>query len=714
MKGEGALNKALFFSVMVLVIFVLFPHSRADDNSVQESSIDFTMLSLEELKNVEIISVSKKPEKISQAAAAVFVITQEDIRRAGITSIPDALRLVPGVQVAQTNTRGWAISVRGFNDTYSNKLLVMIDGRSVYTPIYSGVFWDEQDTILEDIERIEVIRGPGSALWGSNAVNGVINIITKNADKTIGGLVSAGGPDHNYMNIRYGDVLGNDIYYRIYGKYSCIDQLDDSIRDWKKKHYIMEEDLPTDNWREFRGGFRTDWKSGTTDSFTLQGEAHAIEDDMEMEVHIKDEDEDDVEIDTYKTTKEKSDSRIEGVHLLGRWHHTFSETSDSVLQIYSDHTERDSMLTKFAIDTFDLDFQHRFALGMRHEITWGVGYRFISDKLESFNFMIFEPERYDQNIFSGFVQDEVQFSEDRLYLTIGSKFEHNGFTGLEIQPNIRLLWTPREHHSVWGAVSRAVRVPSRSERNGAIVSEFGNFQPSDTPALKSALKSENDFSGNRSSNIIEIGTDSFDSEDVVAFEIGYRFRPAQKLWLDLAAFYNRYHKLQTSECSASRTIPAEWERLLGKMEQEWAFEYTDNNMDGETYGVEASADWQMTGQWNFRLAYSYLQMCMHLTDSTDTKSISLTENTSPRHQFSMRSSLDITKQIEFDIWLRYVGELPAKPADSYTALGARLAWKPFKNLEFSVTGNNLTDRLHSEFSVIEVERSIYGKVTWRF
>ncbi len=696
---------------MVLAIFVLViaePDCRADNNSAQESSIDFTMLSLEELKDVEIISVSKKPEKISQAAAAVFVITQEDIRRSGVTSIPDALRLAPGVQVARSNTQGWAISVRGFNGIHSNKLLVLVDGRSVYTPIYSGVFWDEQNTILEDIERIEVIRGPGSALWGANAVNGVINIITKNADKTLGGLISAGGPDHSFVNLRYGDVLDNNIYYRVYGKYSCIEQLDDSIRDnWEgmQGHYILEEDLLTDNWHEFRGGFRIDWESQAThDSFTLQGETHATEDDMEMEEIelVENGDDTKMEPDNEKTItiSVQEDSRIEGAHLLGRWQHTFSETSDSVLQIYFDHTERNSMQTKFAIDTFDLDFQHWFALGLRHEITWGLGYRFISDKLENFNYMGFDPKNCDQDLLSAFVQDEVQLVEDRLRLTIGSKFEHNDFTGLEIQPSIRFLWTPRERHSFWGAVSRAVRVPSRAESDGTMVVKLSPEK--DIKAMSYNI-----------STAIEIGTDSFDSEDVAAFEIGYRFRPAERLWLDLAAFYNRYNELQTKEYGGS----AEWMLLLeelGPFDEDDLIKYTDNNMDGETYGIEASADWQISGQWNLRFGYSYLQMCMHLTDSTDTESKSSIEGSSPRHQFSLRSSLDITKQVEFDMWLRYVGDLPAKSADSYITLDARLGWSPFKNLEFSVIGRNLTDKLHSEFSVFEVERSILGKVTWRF
>lgn len=726
-KGLSACNffrKArLIFSVMILAIFVLIlqkPDSLADNNSAQECSIDFTTLSLEELKNVEIISVSKKPEKVSQAAAAVFVITQEDIRRSGVTRIPEALRLAPGVQVARVNTHGWAISVRGFNEIYSNKLLVLIDGRSVYTPIFSGVFWDVQDTMIEDIERIEVIRGPGSALWGANAVNGVINIITRNANKTQGGLISAGGYEHGFVSIRYGDVLGNGFYYRVYGKYSSNGHLDNlAMKNWKGhgRAYILKEDVHTDDWHEFRGGFRVDRKLENTDSFTLQGEAYADEDDMEMDIQ----DEFCDNQDDMKTESYHEDSRIEGMHLLGRWDHTFSEKSDTVLQIYFDHTERDSMQAKFSINTFDLDFQHWFAPGLRHEITWGLGYRFISDQLDNFSLTSFDPGSRDQHLFSAFIQDEVQLVEDRLRLTVGSKFEHNDFTGSEIQPSIRFLWTPRERHSLWGSVSRAVRVPARSEYDGIML--IGPIYESANPESRKASAFE---PGDNSPEQMffttsELGNDSLDSEDVIAFEVGYRLQPADRLWLDIAAFYNYYRGLQTKEKYKPGIIRKEWDMILQLIKNEWdnsdknyLIKYLDNKMDGKTYGIEAAADWQITDQWNLRTSYSYLQMCMNLNDSTDNTSKLLTEGSSPHHQFSLRSSLDITKQTELDLWLRYVGDLPAKPAKSYVTLDARLAWRPFEELEFSLTGQNLLDKQHPEFSVLEVERSVYGKVTWRF
>ncbi|OQX10328.1 MAG: hypothetical protein BWK80_45870 [Desulfobacteraceae bacterium IS3] len=732
MKSYFRISLSLLLIILnsLLAADLSFPADGTD--IIGEPAIDFTALSLEELKNVEIISVSKKPEKISSAAAAVFVITQEDIRRSGATTIPDALRLAPGVQVARINTQGWAVSVRGFGDVYSNKLLVLIDGRSVYTPIFSGVFWDEQDMVLEDIERIEVIRGPGSTLWGANAVNGVINIITKHTEDTQGGLIAAGGGAHErfFGSLRYGDILGNDARYRVYAKYFNRDQLgeaDADISPNSRQYNILLEDSLTDNWHSARAGFRIDWMPFFTDSFTFQGDVNTNRDDMKMEGTVLDP--------VYET------SVIEGGYLMGKWRHKFSETSDALFQIYYDRTRRDSLQAKYDVNIFDMDFQHRFAPGTCHEMTYGFGYRFISDEIENFNFMFFDPSSREQYLLSAFVQDEIQVVADRLRVTVGSKFEHNDFSGLEIQPSLRFLLTLENRHSLWGAVSRAVRVPGRVEHDGLTVGRISSVKvlPSRKEAVESTLtegknQPDSDKSGSddadkaiavsSGSTTIMIdtrrGTEDFDSEEVLASELGYRFQPGTRLWVDATVFYNKYKNLKTSEKSISIGSASENDKPWkdnGFVSSPYIQNmlYTDNQMDGESYGIEITADWHPADQWRITAAYSYLQLRMNLTGaSTDEQTEAEIEGSSPRHQISVHSALDVTKNLELDLRLRYVDELAAKGTDSYTALDARLAWRPFRNLELSVTGQNLFEPGHSEFSDIEVERSVYGKAAWHF
>ncbi len=699
--------------LLLSVAWTLIPFvslCRADQTSPAEDfPVDFTALSLEELKNVEIISVSKKPEKISLTPAAVFVITQEDIRRSGVTTIPDALRLAPGVQVARMDTHKWAVSVRGFNQLYANKLLVMIDGRSVYSPIFSGVLWDVQDTLLADIERIEIIRGPGSTLWGANAVNGVINIITKNAKDTRGGLVTAGNgtKEHAFGSVRYGDVLGEVAHYRIYAKYFQRDQLDDSVRD---ESAVINDDseevwdidnMSADHWNGFRWGFRMDWEPAASDALCLQGEAYINGDDIEEYPIFGD-----------SGAPDGKTSRNEGGHFLARWRHTLSETSETAFQMYYDRTKRDSPEAKYEVNTFDFDFQHHFVGGKRHEITWGLGYRFISDRIDDFSFnfypVVFDPDSRDQSLFSAFVQDQMDIIEDRLSLTLGSKFEHNEFTGYEVQPAVRILWTPGERHSVWGAVSRAVRAPARSDHDGSI------------PVQIRRPSSEADYGEGTIIIDTESGSDDFDSEEVIAYEIGYRLCLTDRVWVDIAIFYNEYKGLKTmeeyllgdsEETESSREADIALNEAFASHINQF---YPENRMKGYTYGFEMIADWKAADWWRLNFIYSYLETQMCLTDdSTDIKSEPKIEGDSPRYQFSARSTMNITKKLELDLWLRYVDNLPARHIPSYTTLDTRLSWRPVKTLELSLIGQDLLDS-HPEFSAHEVERSAYFKVTWKF
>ncbi len=637
-------------------------------------------LSLEELMRIDVVvtSVGKKPQKLFETAAAVFVITPEDIRRSGVTSIPEALRMVPGVQVAHIDASKWAISARGFNGRFSNKLLVLIDGRSVYTPLFSGVFWDEQDTLLEDIARIEVIRGPGATLWGANAVNGVINIITKQAKDTQGTLITAGAgtEERGFGGVRYGGSLGKAAYYRVYGKYFNRDEF--TGRSGPEA---------ADDWAVSRGGFRVDWDASGRDALTLQGDIYAGRAGQTLTFAAL----------TPPFVQTKSlDVSINGGNLLGRWTHSFSPTSTLALQLYYDRTDRDNPSQGKQIrDTLDIDFQHDFGLGKRHDIIWGLGYWFSSDDTEGSFSLSSDTENRGLNLFSAFVQDDVTLVEDRLRLTLGAKFEYNDFTGFEVQPNARLLWTPYKRHALWGAISRALRTPSRINQD---VRFNQRVIPGDPPVVLSLF-----------------GNSDFDSEELLAFELGYRVQPMDRLFADIAAFYNVYDRLRTFEPGVPflETSPLSSHRVRPF--------FTANKMDGEAYGVELALDWEPLDGWRLQAVYSYLQIQLHVDgDSGDTIS-EAAEGESPKHQFSLRSSMDLYRDLALDLWLRYVDNLPSLAVGSYLTLDARLGWKPHKNLELSVVGQNLLDRQHPEFVgeffdilPTQVERGVYAKLDWRF
>ncbi len=633
---------------------------------------DLTELSIEDLMNIEITSVSKKVQKLSDAAAAVFVITQEDIRRSGVSSIAESLRMVPGIQVARIDSNKWAITSRGFNGRFANKLLVLMDGRSVYTPFFSGVFWDVQDTLLEDIDRIEVIRGPGASLWGANAVNGVINIITKAAKHTQGGLIAAGAgtEEKGFGNIRYGGNIGENAYYRVFAKYF---NRDNSVNSLGKK--------AEDEWEVLRGGFRMDWQVSHQNSLTLQGDIYHGDTNGEVRTFLPN---------FPFTSIIKEESNNSGGNILARWRHVSSDTSDMELQIYYDREDRYPETTlDTSRNTFDIDFQHRFVLGKRQEIIWGLGYRYTNDNVGNTFSFSFDPARRQFDLFSAFIHDEILLVPDRLRLILGSKFEHNDFTGFEIQPTARMIWTPNENHSIWAAISRAVRTPSRAEN--------------DVHAFTRAFPPNSIFPDSPLAFILLQGDNGYESEELIAYEAGYRFRPIHQLSVDITGFYNKYDKLRTIE----QTTPFSF--------------VIDNKMEGETYGFELATDWRPAEWWYLRTAYTFLNMLLSLdSDSRDIQS-EIAEDEIPNHQLSFRSFMDLPRNFELDVWLRYVDELSAQNIDRYFTLDVRIGWKPLANLDISLIGQNLLDNHHPEFESeildvppVEIERSVYGKITWWF
>ena len=672
-------------SMLLLLISIFCPV----DPAVATQEMDFTELSIEELMNTSITSVAKKPQKLSDAAAAVFVISGNDIRRSGVTSIPEALRMVPGLQVARIDASKWAISSRGFNGRFANKLLVLIDGRSVYTPLFSGVFWDVQDTILEDVERIEVIRGPGAQLWGANAVNGVINIITKHARETQGGLVSAGigTEDRVFGNFRYGAKFGNDNYYRAYVKYFDRDNGGD-----------VDGAETDDGWDALRAGFRSDWTISDDNSFVLQGDIYKNDEGQT--------------ISTFSVTppyRNYVSENIEssGGNVLMRWKRSFL-TSDIEFQTYYDRTENKQTIGKISQETFDIDFQQRFIGSSRHEFTWGLGYRFIRDRINDTPYISFDTDKRNDNLFSAFLQDEIEIIKNLMYFTIGSKFEYNDYTGFEMQPGGRLLLTLNDRYSVWSSVTRAVSTPSRIDHDSSIpassaIPPFTALNPSPFPVVWTVE-----------------GNPDYESEELIAYEFGIRGQLTDRLSMDIAAFYNKYDNLRTVEMAgmAGISMSDSADYLIVPL-------YIDNMMSGNTYGLEVLLNLKALEWWNIQVVYSLLETNLKVNkDSKDQWSEKYVD-IAPQNQVSFRSSLNFGNT-DIDLWLRYVdnilwGSFDYKAPDSYITLDLRVGWRPIKNLEFSIVGQNLIDSRHAEFRPelmdtvpTEVERSVYGKITWTF
>ncbi len=647
-------------------------------------------LSVEQLLDLKVTSVARREETVSHSPAAIYVITQEDIRRAGAQSIPEALRLAPGLDVAQVNAHTWAVSSRGFNGVFANKLLVLIDGRSVYTPLFSGVYWDAQDVLVEDIDRIEIIRGPGAALWGANAVNGVINITTKRVADTQGSLLTMGGGNEEraFTSYRFGGALGDELHYRIFGKVTGRD--DSELRGGGAAN---------DGWRMGRAGFRVDWTPGQN-TFTLQGEVyHGLEDAFYQRLRPRS---------PFASYDDYSVDHLSGGNVLGRWTHALSGGGEVVLQMYYDRTNRDTAVLGEWRDTFDVDFQHRFSFGERQTLVWGGGYRVTSDRVRNSFDLMLTPEARTTNLYSAFLQDEISVVKDRLGLTLGSKLEHNDFTGFEFQPSARLLWTPAQRHSAWVSVSRAVHTPSRVEDDftirqqpvlppGALYAGFPPYVPA-SPAVLTSV------SGDRRAV----------SQEVIAAEIGYRLEPVKRLSFDFALFYNDYEKIGSFEPDQPAIDLLSDPAHIGL--------HISNQAKGETYGGEVVANWQAADWWKWQANYSLLFTEIHTAGGgTDVFNEHSSEGSSPRHQAALRSSMDLPRGFEFDAGIRYVDALPALRVPSYVAFDLRVGWHLTDSMELSVVGKNLFDRRHSEFlptnlgtGATEVERSIYGSFTIRF
>jgi len=647
----------------------------------QKQAPDLEAASLEDLMNIEVTSVSKKEEKLFQTAAAVYVITQDEIRRSGLTSLPELLRLVPGLQVARIDGSKWAVSARGFNGRLANKLLVLIDGRSVYSPETSGVYWEVQDLILEDIERIEVIRGPGGTLWGSNAVNGVINVITKSTQDTQGGVVTAGigSEERGFGNIRYGANLGDNASYRVYGKYFNRSEMVDAAGRGAK-----------DAQQLARGGGRVEWQPTDRDDLTLEGDFYR------SKLH---ENPTAVSAANPFSPFANRPGELSGGHIMGRWSRASSKTSNMALQIYYDNFSRKLFELSDHIDTFDLDFQHHAALGERQDIVWGFGYRLVSHNVETNNSspIQFNPRAKTVHLYSGFAQNEITLVKERLRLILGVKLEHNYLSGLEAQPSLRLSWTPSGRQTVWAAGSRAVRTPARSQQDIRV--NYQSFAgPGGLPVIVGVFGSPNPK-----------------SEVLRAYELGYRAQPHRKLSLDVAGFYNTYDRLTSFEPGLPffETDPQPAHLVVPT--------YYGNLLSGETYGLEAAVNLDITRRWKLRGSYSFLREHLH-ADATSMDTVSeAAEGDNPRHQFQLRSYFKFFRNFALDTALYRVSSLKGQSVPGYTRIDASLGWHIRENVDASGGVQNLLDRQHAEFNGVDtlvlptqVRRSVYGKIVFRF
>lgn len=619
---------------------------------------DLTDLSLEELMTIEVTSVSMKAQPVSQTAAAIFVITQEDIRRSGANSIPEVLRMVPGLHVARIDANKWAITSRAPNGRFSDDLLVMIDGRIIYSPLVGGVFWEMQDTVLEDIDHIEVVRGSGGSLWGANAVNGSINIITKHAKDTQGGLAVTGGgtEERAFTTLRYGGQVGNDFHYRLFGKAMG--------RDGSSSPQGAHDD-----WRTGRWGLRTDWRMSSSDNLTVQGDSYAGRAGQETTLPTL--------IAPSFEDKRVEDVRFSGTNILTRWTHTFNNKSDLKLQFYYDRTDRNELTFREIRDTYDLDFQHRFPLPLEQDFVWGLGYRLSADRLRDGSPLSFSPSHQNLVTISGFAQDEIALFHETLRVSFGTKVLKNTYTNVLFQPNMRVTWTPEPTQTVWASLSRTSRLPTRVERD--------------------ARRNEE---GSGAGFVQLLGNPRQKGELWTVGELGYRGQVLDSLSFDLATFLSSETQGDTEE-ELSPTVKR----------------FTSGTKL-TLYGGELAVDWKVLSWWRLRPAFTYIQIREQVKAGMESEGEG---GTTPNHQASIRSLMNVTDQLEFDATYRFVDRLSALGVGNYHNLDVRLGWHPVKNLELSLVGQNLLEQRHQEFvptfiptATSQIQRGVYGKLTWRF
>jgi iron complex outermembrane receptor protein len=670
----------------------------------QQNSGDLTQRSLEDLMNINVTSASKKEQKMSQVAGAVFVISQEDILRSGATNIPDLLRMAPGLDVAQINAHTWAISARGFNGDYSNKLLVMLDGRSVYTPTFSGVYWNVFDLPLEDIERIEIIRGPGGATWGANAVNGVINVITKPSSETQRTAVTglAGTQDQGPFTVQHGGSLGKSGNYRSF------------------VHYLNENDRtqPTnqvgvDQWHVLRGGFRLDTAPSAADHVMVQGDIYTGRQGNNTAGKY-------FGVPMITVLNAQVESNIGGGYLQSEWNHRSSSGSDTTVQMSFDRYRRTELFQETR-NTFNFDFQNHKAAGSRQDLVWGAEYRYSASASERGISLYLDPADLNTQLFSAFLQNEIRLIPDHLSITAGTKLEHNYYTGFGVMPSLRATWNLDGKHMIWASVSRAIRTPSSVDT--AIAGSLQGNTDTGIPL-----------------EIVFVKNRAFRNETELAYEAGSRLNVSNRLSIDISTYFNSYDSLRTVELVNSTSSPTPTPTPSPgpspgpppapgqppsppSPSQIGTLQY-GNKMHGETQGLEVAANLSVVRRWTLSPGYALELLHMHAyPDSVDTITAPYTEGSVPRSQAQLRSHLDLPRNFAWDASGYFTQHLtaPGISISSHTRIDTQLSWRSGDKLQFSLVGQNLAMDHYVEFvdptgyaAPTMVKRSAYAKVTLRF
>lgn len=636
--------------------------------SASSASGSLKDLSLAQLGDLEVTSTTKEPEGLWQTPAAIYVLTQDDIRRSGATSIPEVLRLVPGVEVARISSNVWSVAIRGFGSDFSKSVLVLIDGRSVYTPLFAGVYWDLQNVPLHDVERIEVIRGPGGTIWGSNAVNGVINIITKSSGHTLGTYASyaSGNLEQGPGEVRYGGTYGDRLTYRAYAM---------GFR-WGPQYHSDGDNY--DAWQLGHAGFRADAAISSRDALMLQGDVYKGSVGQQVGIGV---------LSPPQQLNVDGIEDVSGGNLLGRWRRDLGNGSDLQVQAYFDRTYRLGPQLGETRNTFDLDFIHHFFLNHRNEIIWGAGARWSpSSVIDVIPTAVFTPKNQSDNLYSTFVQDQIALVPAKLSLTLGSKFEHNIFTGWENEPSARLLWAVSAHQTVWGAVTRAVRTPSRIDED----LQLTGVASSSSPAIFVCI----------------CDNGQFQSETLLGYEAGYRKLITRNLYLDVAAFHNKYNDLEGLGNVSVSLLPSPPPFAILV-----AVPFA-NRIMGSTTGAEISPDWKVSKAVDLKATYSYVDLNLEdRVTRTKTSGALSDETSSPRNEGTLQALLTLPRGFEFDPTYRYVGALPGL-APSYTTADADLSWRFTRDLTFSVVGQNLFQPRHPEMGPLQVQRGAYAQITW--
>lgn len=646
--------------------------SLAPSLGAQESLAD---ASLEELLKVQVTTVSKKEQTLARTAAAVYVIGAEEIRRSGAETLPELLRWVPGVNVEQIDANAWAISIRGFNSRYSNKVLVMIDGRTVYTTTFGGVFWDQIDLPLEDVERVEIIRGPGATVWGANAVNGVIQVFTKPARATRGALASqsTGVQGFNRSLAQYGGTAGSGGFYRSFASWSRFNSLD----GWNGSEAV-------DGWSRLHGGFRADWQSAGGDTFTAQGDVFRNRGHQNRRNLFMD-------LPGAAMFNEPVDSA--GGNLLARWSHTSRQGAQTTFQAYYDDYHRVDLGTVEDYRAVDFDLEHHFHAGERHDLVIAVGHRAIRTAYGGSGQVQVDPARQVDQLSSAFIQDEIRVG-DRLWLTAGSKVEHNSYTGFEFEPSLRLAWTPGARHTLWAAVARAIRQPTRIE--SGIRLNMG------TVAARPGMEIAMTLSGNP----------GIRSEQMRDVEVGYRAQWARGLSFDASAFFSHYRGILVPDNGPASVVP-----LPGTIRVVYGLLY-GNSGRATDYGGESSIRWIANSRWRLMASYSNLHMNGRLAPAAATWFRTLTEDNAPRHMYRFRSGVSLTRRIEWEQAFLARPRFSGGPGGWHIRVDSNVIWRAGEHWDVGVVGQNLIRPGQIEFGdnywllPSRPEREFLVKVSW--